>query len=276
MSRPILTDPSLDGLHAGFRADLVATRLYNMDVPLIAHEEPDVAWALPGGPSDTRGVVVWASFEPGAAEQRLDTLMRAFDARGTSVTWWHVPFQQPEDLLERLGRRGFALRDDTAGMAMDLADLPDAVPAPDGVDVVEVNVADAIARYVDVIVRSMAIDHPSVPADAAIVRADYIGSRLGEDPLSRRFVALLDGEPVATSRLSMAGGVAGLYTMVTLPHAQRRGIGLAMAHRALLAGRDAGMRLGALQATAMGYPIYRKLGFVEILRCHMLVRPAAR
>jgi hypothetical protein len=44
----------------------------------------------------------------------------------------------------------------------------------------------------------------------------------------------------------------------------------------LLAGRDSGMRLGALQATAMGYPIYRKLGFVEIVRCHMLVRPATR
>ena len=113
-----------------------------------------------------------------------------------------------------------------------------------------------------------------MPADAAVVRADHIRSRLGVDPLSRRFVALLDREPVATSRLSMAGGVAGLYTMVTLPHAQRRGIGLAMAHRAMAAGRDTGMRLGALQATSMGYPIYKKLGFVEILRCHMLVRPA--
>jgi GNAT superfamily N-acetyltransferase len=207
-------------------------------------------------------------------EQRLDQLIAAFDARGTSVIWWYVPDHRPEDLRDRLERRSFQLRDDTAGMAMDLADLPDAVPAPDGVDIVEVDDPEAIARYVDVIIRSMAIDHPTLPANAAVVRADHIRSRLGEDSLSRRFVALLDGEPVATSRLSMAGGVAGLYTMVTLPHAQRRGIGASMAHRAMAAGRDAGMRLGALQATAMGYPIYKKLGFVEILRCHMLVRPA--
>jgi GNAT superfamily N-acetyltransferase len=245
-----------------------------MDVPLIAHEEPDVAWAMPGVPNDMRGVVVWADFEPATVEQRLDQLIAAFDARRTSVIWWYVPDHRPRDLRDRLERRSFHLRDDTTGMAMDLAELPDAVPAPDGVDVVEVDDPEAIARYVDVIIRSMAIDHPTVPADAAVVRADHIRSRLGEDPLSRRFVALLDGEPVATSRLSMAGGVAGLYTMVTLPHAQRRGIGFAMAHRAMAAGRDAGMRLGALQATAMGYPIYRKLGFVEILRCHMLVRPA--
>ena len=274
MARPILTDASRDGLLAGFRADLVATRLYNMDVPLIAHEEPDVAWAMPGVPSDMRGVVVWAAFEPATVEQRLDQLIAAFDARGTSVIWWYVPDHRPEDLRDRLERRSFRLRDDTAGMAMDLADLPNAVPAPDGVDIVEVDDPEAIARYVDVIIRSMAIDHPTLPANAAVVRADHIRSRLGEDSLSRRFVALLDGEPVATSRLSMAGGVAGLYTMVTLPHAQRRGIGASMAHRAMAAGRDAGMRLGALQATAMGYPIYKKLGFVEILRCHMLVRPA--
>jgi GNAT superfamily N-acetyltransferase len=274
MAPPILTDASRDGLLAGFRADLVATRLYNMDVPLVAHEEPDVAWAMPGVPSDMRGVVVWAAFEPATVEQRLDQLISAFDDRGTSVIWWYVPDHRPRDLRDRLERRSFHMRDDTAGMAMDLAELPDAAPAPDGVDVVEVNDAAAIVRYVDVIIRSMAIDHPTVPADAAVVRADHIRSRLGEDPLSRRFVALLDGEPVATSRLSMAGGVAGLYTMVTLPHARRRGIGLAMAHRAMAAGRDAGMRLGTLQATAMGYPIYRKLGFVEILRCHMLVRPA--
>ena len=272
--RPILTDPSPAGLLAGFRADLVATRLYNMDVPLIAHEETDVAWAVPGVPSDMRSVVVWATFEPATVEQRLDQLIATFDARGTAVIWWYVPDHRPEDLRGRLEERGFRLRDDTAGMAMDLADLPDAVPAPDGVDIVEVADPDAIAQYVDVIIRSMAIDHPTVPADAAIVRSDHIRSRLGQDAHSRRFVAVLNGEPVATSRLSMAGGVAGLYTMVTLPHAQRRGIGLAMAHRAMLAGRDAGMRLGSLQATAMGYPIYRKLGFVEITRCHMLVRPA--
>jgi hypothetical protein len=276
MARPILSDPSLAGLLAGFRADLVATRLYNMDVPLIAHEEPDVAWALPGVPTDMRGVVVWAAYDPATVEQRLDELIAAFDARGTSVIWWHVPDQQPQDLSERLERRGFTVRDDTAGMAMDLTDLPDAVPAPSGVDIVEVDDPDAIEQYVSVVIRSMEIDHPPIPAGAAVVRADYIRSRLGKDPLSRRFVALLDGEPVATSRLSMAGGVAGLYTMTTLPHAQRRGIGLAMAHRAMLAGREAGMRLGALQATAMGYPIYRKLGFVELVRCHMLVRSAAR
>jgi GNAT superfamily N-acetyltransferase len=272
--RPILTDTSRAGLLAGFRSDLVATRLYNMDVPLLAHEEDDVAWALPAAPSDMRGVVAWADFESATVEQRLDELIAAFDARRASVIWWYVPDHRPADLRDRIERRGFQLRDDTAGMAMDLASLPDTVAAPVGVDIVEVHDAELVDRYVGVVIRAMEVDHPPVPPDAAPLRAGYIRSRLGADPLSRRFIALLDGEPVATSRLSMAGGVAGLYTMVTLPHAQRRGIGLAMAHRAMLAARDAGMRIGALQATDMGFPLYRKLGFEELVRCHMLVRPA--
>ena len=131
-------------------------------------------------------------------------------------------------------------------------------------------------RPVRAVIRSLEIDHWSLPPDAVRNRTDYIRSRMGADPLSRRFVAVLDDEPVATSRVSMAGGVAGLYTMVTLPHARRRGIGLAMAHRALLAGREAGMRIAVLQATDMGYPIYVRLGFEELFTYEMLARPAAR
>ena len=148
------------------------------------------------------------------------------------------------------------------------------MPPPDATRIDPVDDPAAVDAYVSVVIREMEIDHWPVPPDAGRIRTDYIRSRLGDDPLSRRFVAFLDGEPVATSRLSMAGGVAGLYTMVTLPHARRRGIGLAMAHRALLAGREAGMRIAVLQATDMGFPIYLRLGFEELFTYEMLARPA--
>ena len=80
-----------------------------------------------------------------------------------------------------------------------------------------------------------------------------------------------DASGAAAAPYQAAGSLQGRTLLIS---GGSRGIGLAMAHRAMGAGRDAGMCLGALQATAMGYPIYRKLGFVELLRCHMLVRPA--
>ena len=247
-----------------------------MDLPLVGRQEPDAAWALPAEPTDVRAVVAWAAFDPATVEGRLDEILAAVDARGATVLWWFAPDPRPEDLRARVLRRGFDRVEDTAAMAMDLAHLPERVPPPEAVRIDPVDDPAAIDAYVRVVIRSMEIDHWPMPPDAARIRTDYIRSRLGDDPLSRRYVAFLDGEPVATSRLSMAGGVAGLYTMVTLPHAQRRGIGLAMAHRALLAGREAGMRIAVLQATDMGFPIYVRLGFEELFTYEMLARPAAR
>ena len=273
--RPILNDTSPDGLRAAIVADMIASRTSNMDVPLLGRQERDVAWALPAEPSDVRAVVACAAFEIATVERRLDEILAAVDARRASVLWWYTSDQRPEDLRERVLRRGFERVEDTAAMAMDLARLPESVPPPDAARIDLVNDPAAIDAYVQVVIRAMEIDHWQVPPDAARIRSDHIRSRLGDDPLSRRFVAFLDGEPVATSRLSMASGAAGLYTMVTLPHARRRGIGLAMAHRALLAGREAGMRIAVLQATDMGFPIYVRLGFEELFTYEMLARPRA-
>ena len=112
-------------------ADIIASRIGNMDVPLEGRQEPDVAWALPGAPSDVRAVVAWAAFEPATVERRLDEILAAVDARGATVLWWFAPDPQPEDLRERVLRRGFDRVEDTAAMAMDLAHLPDSVPPPD-------------------------------------------------------------------------------------------------------------------------------------------------
>jgi len=273
--RPILTDTSPDGLRAAIEADIVASRLYNGDVPLEAHEEADVAWAIANDGRLVRPVVAWAGFEPESVERRLDELLAVVDERRGRALWWLAPHHTPADLTERLLRRGFRQVDDTAGMAMDLARLPDAVDVPAGVRIELVDDADDVDAYVGLVIREKEAEHRPLDPDAADVRRRHISGRLGNDPESRRFVARLDGQPVATSRLSMAGGAAGLYTVVTLPEARGLGIARAMTLTALLAGREAGMRIGALQATEMGQRIYARLGFEELFRYKLMVRPRA-
>lgn len=273
MARPTLTDLSRDGMRAAIEADIVATRLYNQDVPLEAHEEADVAWSVPVEGSEMRPVVAWCDFDPGAVEARLDDLLAVADARRAAFLWWLAPHHGPPDLGDRLLRRGFAQVDDTAAMAMDLDDLPPEEALPPGVRIEPLDDADDIDAYVDLLMREMQHSHGAAPADAREIRRRHLLGKLGKDPDSRRFVAWLDGRPVATSRLSMAGGAAGLYTVVTMPEARGRGIGRAMTLRAFHAGRDAGMRIGTLQATDMGFRIYRKLGFEELFRYRMMVRP---
>ena len=274
MARPTLTDLSADGLRAAIEADIVATRLYNQDIPLEAHEDPDVAWSVPVAGSEMRPIVAWSDFEPGAVEARLDDLLAVADARSSAFLWWLAPHHGPRDLGDRLLRRGFAQVDDTAAMAMDLDNLPPEEAPPPGVRIELLDDADDIDTYVDLLMREMQHSHGVASTDARAIRRRHLLGKLGKDPDSRRFVAWLDGQPVATSRLSMAGGAAGLYTVVTMPEARGRGIGRAMTLRAFHAGRDAGMRIGTLQATDMGFRIYRKLGFEELFRYRMMVRPA--
>ena len=274
MARPTLTDLSPEGLRTAIEVDIVATRLYNQDIPLEAHEEADAAWSVPVEGSEMRPVVVWTDFEPGTVERRLDDLLAVADSRHAAFLWWLAPHHGPSDLGDRLVRRGFAEVDVTAAMAMDLDDLPAEDEPPHGVRIKLVDEAADIDTYVDLLMREMEQSHGVAPADARAIRRQHLRGKLGNDPDSRRFIAWLDGRPVATSRLSMAGGAAGLYTVVTMPEARGRGIGRAMTLRAFHAGREAGMRIGTLQATDMGFRIYHKLGFAEFFRYRMMVRPA--
>ena len=86
-------------------------------------------------------------------------------------------------------------------------------------------------------------------------------------PAERSSLALylgwLDGEAVASSLLVPGAGVAGIYCVATLPAARRRGIGSALALRALLEGRARGYRAGVLAAEEAGVGLYRRLGLQE-------------
>jgi len=89
---------------------------------------------------------------------------------------------------------------------------------------------------------------------------------LGDDVPWRHYVGWLGNQPVATASLLMAAGVAGVYFVLTVPEARRRGIGGAITEAALRDARELGYRVGVLGASGMGLPLYRRLGFEEYCR----------
>lgn len=88
---------------------------------------------------------------------------------------------------------------------------------------------------------------------------------LGLDSV-RCYVGELDGQPVTTGLGCTLGGCTGIFDIATLPGFRGRGFGRAITARAVADGLAGGASWCWLQSSAMGYRVYRCLGFREIDR----------
>jgi GNAT superfamily N-acetyltransferase len=82
-----------------------------------------------------------------------------------------------------------------------------------------------------------------------------------DDPDIQLLAGYLDEMPVATSVAIRSENVVGIYAVGTAESARRRGIGTAMTWAAIEAGRAWGAKAAVLQASEMGEPVYRAMGF---------------
>jgi ribosomal protein S18 acetylase RimI-like enzyme len=95
-----------------------------------------------------------------------------------------------------------------------------------------------------------------------------ISRGLSESALFRGgcYLGYANGVPVSTSIRFSIGPIAAIYFVATLKEFRRRGYGEAMTWRATLDGRTKdGCKCGFLQASAMGRPIYEKMGYRKIV-----------
>ena len=76
------------------------------------------------------------------------------------------------------------------------------------------------------------------------------------------YVGYREGEPVTTAAVVMAGGVAGVYNVATIPTHQRHGYGEAVMRHALREiHREHGIERTILQSTPAGYRLYERMGY---------------
>jgi ribosomal protein S18 acetylase RimI-like enzyme len=261
----VLEDVSPAGMARAIAQDFAAALRTLASTPYgEVHDEPDLLWLLTGLPSPFFNGVYRTELAPElgpeAIQWRVAEILEAFRARGVAMQWTVTPLTRPADLRRHLEAAGMTIGDSQPGMAVDLLALREP-PMPAGLTIERVADDETARVWNRVGIRGFEMPSELEPAFERVVLALTRQTEPGTLYLGR-----LDGEPVATSALVTAGGTAGIYNVATLAEARRKGIGAALTARALLDGRARGLRIGTLQASTMGYPVYQAMGFREYIR----------
>jgi hypothetical protein len=85
-------------------------------------------------------------------------------------------------------------------------------------------------------------------------------------------VAYLDDAPVAAAQTVLSHGIAGVYWVGTVERARGSGLGEAVTRAVTNRAFDRGALVNTLQASPMGAPIYRRMGYETLYDYRGLVR----
>ncbi len=228
--------------------------------PAELYEGPDLTRVITGIPYPLFNGVFGTRLSPKGVDRAIEAAAARFAARRVPALWWVGPASKPDDLGTHLERHGFVHVGEVPGMAVDLETLEEGRPAPAGLSIERVEDEETMRTWARV-----AWDGTGFPEAGREAFVHLVASLGSASDLSQVcYLGVLDGVPVATSALVTHAGVAGIYAVATLPEARRKGIGAALTLAPLRDAREIGYRVGTLQASAMGFPVYRSLGFRQV------------
>jgi GNAT superfamily N-acetyltransferase len=222
------------------------------------HDAEDSVWFLTGLPDPMVNSILRAELPPDHREEHIASLLAPFQTRQVPMVWYVWPSPSSPSIEQALQAHGLQSGHRMPAMAADLATLPAAAPPPRGVTIEQITDPRAMAPFVDAFVAGFELPELTHPYFLQLF-SSTLG--LAADAPMRHYLARLNGVPVATTTLFPAAGVAGIYCVATIPDARGRGIGSAVTLKALHDARAEGHRVGVLQASPMGHPIYEAMGF---------------
>lgn len=220
------------------------------------HDEPDVLWFVSGKRHSLLNGVMRCRFHPEDADRRVREMMEEFRRRGLPLEWNLGYGSEPRDLGRVLAANGFEHPLDIEGMALDLDRFLDE-PPPEGLTIDFATSRADVETFLRI--GGANFDIPEEDRRELVDLESSLGPT--HEARLRRYLGRWNGKPVATCQLFEGAGVAGIYYVTTLPGARGHGIAAAMTRAALRDGKGMGYRAAVLQASPMGQPIYRRLGF---------------
>jgi ribosomal protein S18 acetylase RimI-like enzyme len=181
----------------------------------------------------------------------------------TGMPWSYQvgPNCKPDDLELRLDQLGLKFSYEQPYMTRSLVGWQPA-PLPKSFEIREVDDVEAYKAFIKV--GGPAFGLPDFVLDAFIAAQTAVG--FAKDCAIRNFIGEENGTPVATGTVFYGAGLAGIYTIGTLPEARGKGYGGAMTEACMAHAAGKGVETAFLQSSKMGYSVYQRLGFQEVCR----------
>ena len=199
--------------------------------------------------------IFMANFNESEMSTSIEQIVSRIKKLNISASWYITPQSCPVNLQNTLKDYGFTYKDDWNAMAIDLGNVPESFDFPEGMAIKEVLNLDELETWTDILVKSFEF-HEIVQS----YKKYFINAGL-ERPNSHYYLGFLNGNPIATGVLFDGEGAAGLFYIGTVPEARKQGISKAMVSYLLSTAKKKGYPISVLQASEMGYPVYKKIGF---------------
>jgi ribosomal protein S18 acetylase RimI-like enzyme len=256
-----LTDFSPDALVRANRANLYELFRYFERSPYMEFTRGSrfARWSSPFQYAWFNGLLCERDATP-ADSALIEDSLAYYRARDThEISFWledGVNLAGWQSLLEP---RGFRLVQGPPGMSVDLELLNEAGSLPDGAYIKPVHDEQGVQDCAEVLIHGYGF-----PVEWKSLAADFVrGLGLEAEAPLRSYVAYWDGKPVSTAAGLFGQQVVGIFNVATLPEARGKGFGGALTSAPLLEARAMGYRVGTLQSSEQGFPIYKKLGFEQ-------------
>lgn len=219
--------------------------------------EPHLVLVDSGIASDTFNVACRFRLSSASARTRAREALEFFGQGGRPFTFWLLPGYSPSELPFVLEDAGLVAVGIEAAMALDLSRVGRYAPV-EGLEIRRVTGRDDLRWFADITSANSTPPDPYVGAYYDLTQHAFLD---GASP-PRLYLGCLEGRPVATAELTIAGGVAGLYNVSTLGAFRGRGVGSALTDHCLSEAQRLRLSTAVLQASLEGEPVYRRLGFV--------------
>lgn len=205
-------------------------------------------------PDDTFNLVINSVFSSKNAYKKIDSIIKIFQKKNLTFSWWIGPNDTPFNLKDILIRKGFIFKDNEYGMYLNLKKY---IPVSlNKLQIKQVLNKEELKKFDEVHINSFGninafeFVYSKIPPKAYGKKARY-----------RFYNGYINTKVVTTGALVFFADVVGVYFLVTLPEERKKGYATDMMNYLLQIAKKEKESLAILQATKAGHHIYENIGF---------------